>query len=72
MIERTERIVGVNGVTRTISLNQVDHKVERDLLTDEWIIRIPDSEIRRVIITPFSRIHNVFIEWICDKVGGEP
>lgn len=69
MVEET--IIGVNGVRRTIELSQVKYSVERDLATDDWVIKIPDSEIRRVHITPFSRIYNVFIEWGYDEVGGE-
>ena len=70
MTESTERTVGVNGVTRTISLTQVDHKVERDLLTNDWIIRIPDSVMRKCYYEPFSKIYNVYIEWGFDKIEG--
>lgn len=66
-----ETITGVNGTRRTIGLSEVVHSKERDLSTNEWVIRIPDSEIRRILNTPFSRIYNVFVEWGYDEVGDE-
>ena len=68
-MEESKEIITGNGIKRTISLDQIPFSIERDLATDEWIIRISKTEMDRRLVKPYSRLYNIFMEWGYDEIA---